>query len=100
MYIDICLTESGSLKSSTDDSSDNTAAADTKSKVSGSIVLERKRLAKLREAHRKAVLNSENNYEYVQMSDGSFKRGKMQYHRYHRYHIMVMDLWMIHNLVA
>lgn len=44
-------------------------------KVNRSIAAERRKLAKLRQAHRKAVLNSETNYHFQQQSDGSITRG-------------------------
>ena len=40
-----------------------------------SVTKERKKLAKLRAEHRKAVLNSENCYQYRQLSDGSLLQG-------------------------
>lgn len=52
------------------------ADKEIKPAVNRSIAAERRKLAKLRVAHRKAVLNSENNYQYVQLSDGSFKKGR------------------------
>ena len=46
-----------------------------KVKVNKSVTKERKKLAKLRAEHRKAVLNSENCYQYRQLSDGSLLQG-------------------------
>ncbi|KAF6023756.1 hypothetical protein EB796_017930 [Bugula neritina] len=53
----------------------------TENKVPRSIAAERRRLAKLRSFHRKAVLNSEDNFQYVKMSDGSFLQGPKAYKR-------------------
>ncbi|XP_067951154.1 serine-rich adhesin for platelets-like isoform X1 [Watersipora subatra] len=57
--------------------------APEKSKVNKSIAAERRKLAKLRDEHRKAVLNSENCYHYTQLSNGAFLQGATAYRRKH-----------------
>lgn len=49
------------------------------------VVLERKRLAKRQEAHRKDVINSETNYRYERKQDGGLERGMdvIQIHKFY-----------------
>lgn len=45
-----------------------------------SVAAERRKLVKLRSLHRKAVLDSENNYIYQQLPGGGFMAGMISWH--------------------